>query len=194
MERHSPEAMLRIAGYVMGGVLILVLSISLEIAAELTPKEIWQSLGAATAILILAMIRGGARKEAKDRLWITALGHWLIAKLARLITRVHAAEEREAKRASLGQPLHPFEHGADADMAPLRSGAEHDLTSMPAAPAAGSALLDESRDAVGRDVESEPAVTERHGSWVRTEANPLWLPDAHVPTRPARKREPRHDE
>jgi hypothetical protein len=192
MERHSPEVMRSIAGYVIWGIVILLLSMSLEVLADWKPKDIVQSLGAATVMLVLAMIRGGARREAKDKLWITALSHWLTGKLVALITWLHAAEEKEKKeeeRASAAATSAPAGQVGPADVAPRSS--EGDLPGGSTTPSDTQEKAEEAGNAAHGDFRPPLGITERDGPWVRREARVLWEPE--VPPRPPRIRKTGHE-
>jgi hypothetical protein len=159
----------------MAGALVLAACTYIEVLAGWTAQEILQSTVAATGILVLGMIRSTARKEKKDKLWITALWHALARLLDALITHIHVHEDqeegsggtrpgdepRESPRTEAG-PLHP---------APSPTGGK----GTPVPPDSDAS------------VPEEPAIVERHGSWVRRESKLLYTKDEPFSTPPRRR-------
>jgi hypothetical protein len=154
MHRHPSDGKLRTAGYVVGGLLLVLATSFLEALAGWEAGDIVQSMGAAAAILILALIRNTARREARDQLWVTALWHVLIRGVARLIAWIHANQEE----------AHP-DAGRSADEI---------HQSAPGSGPAGAAAAPDAPGAHAATGPEHPAVVERHGPWVKREKNLLF--------------------
>ena len=66
---------------------LLLACVGLELAARMKAGDIWTSVLAFVGVLTLDVVRSGARTEAKDRLWVVALGDSIVTALASAIHR-----------------------------------------------------------------------------------------------------------
>lgn len=151
--------MRRIAALVVCGLLIFSVSIFLETRTE-WPWDILQSLGAAGVILLLGLIRGRAREEESDQLWIIAFWYWLTEQLASAATRFQTAVKESAPKATDG--AQEPEAGKVAD------------TGTPGtAPETAPMTAQGPEEPRGREAD----VTERDGSLVKTV---LWFHERYL--------------
>jgi hypothetical protein len=171
MKNHPRQVWYRIAVLTLLGVAIFGISIFLETRMH-WPWDIMQSLGAAGVILVLGLIRGAARKEESDQLWMIAFWRWLTEQPASTAMPIHTGTSEQALATSdTEQPGQTGEAELEDSRSPQRA------TSGDMAPAGRQTAPGPSLPTARGEEVPAARVTERDGSLVKTT---LWFHERHL--------------